>query len=136
MNTALNKTIQNIKTALPIVLGVLMLINFINPIMAVHYKNIFTGNYIIDPLIGVIVGTVSFGIPVISYVAGGEMLKDGVSLLAVIAFILSWSTVNFVMLPLETSNLGKRFALLRNSLNFVTSILIAILTVLTLKYIL
>lgn len=124
---------QNIKTALPIVLGILMLVNFLNPLLVRFYATIFTGSYIIDPFIGAVVGTLSFGIPVVSYVTGGEMLKQGVSLVAVTAFIISWSTVYFVMLPLEISNLGRKFAILRNTMNFAASILIAILTVLTLK---
>jgi hypothetical protein len=133
MKSALVKTLQNIKTALPIVLGILMLVNFLNPLLVRFYATIFTGSYIIDPFIGAVVGTLSFGIPVVSYVTGGEMLKQGVSLVAVTAFIISWSTVYFVMLPLEISNLGRKFAILRNTMNFAASILIAILTVLTLK---
>ena len=133
MKTALNKTFQNIKMSLPIVIGVLMLVNLVNPLIQKYYPQIFTGNYFIDPLLGAIGGTITFGIPVASYVIGGELLKQGVSLLAVTAFILSWSTVYFVMLPLEILYLGKKFAILRNILNFITSIVIAILTVLTLK---
>jgi hypothetical protein len=134
MNIAIKKTMQNIKTALPIVAGILMLINLLNPLLTPYYTRVFTGSYIVDPLIGAIFGTLSFGIPVVSYVTGGQLLKSGVSLIAVTAFILSWSTVYFVMLPLEISNLGKKFAIWRNALNFVTSIIIAILTVLTLKF--
>lgn len=133
MKNALIKTFQNIKMSTPIVIGVLMLVNIINPLIQSYYPKIFTGNYFIDPLLGAIGGTLTFGIPVASYVTGGELLKEGVSLLAVTAFILSWSTVYFVMLPLEISYLGKKFAILRNVLNFITSIIIAILTVLTLK---
>lgn len=84
-------------------------------------------------MLGAIAGTVSFGIPIASYVTGGELLKEGVSLIVVTAFIFSWSTVYFIMLPLEIKFLGKRFALLRSSLNFITAIIIAILTVFTLK---
>lgn len=133
MKTAFAKTIQNVKISLPIIIGVLMLVNIINPLLQNYYTKIFTGNYIIDPLVGSILGSISFGIPIVSYVTGGELLKEGVSLLAVTAFIFSWSTVYIVMLPLEISSLGRKFAILRNSLNFITAIIIAILTVLTLK---
>lgn len=133
MKDALLKTIQIIKTSLPIIIGVLMLISLLNPLFQKYYPKIFTGNYIIDPFIGAVAGSISFGIPIVSYITGGELLKEGISLLAVTAFILSWSSVGIMMLPLEISNLGKRFAILRNVLNFTASILIAILTVLTLK---
>ncbi|HLN19265.1 MAG TPA: hypothetical protein VK255_03805, partial [Patescibacteria group bacterium] len=77
--------------------------------------------------------TISMGIPIAAYVVGGELLKKGVTLLAVTAFILSWSTVYLTLLPLEIATIGRKFALLRNSLNFVTSIIIAILTIMTLN---
>lgn len=133
MKQALGKTLDSIVVSLPIIMGVLMLINFINPFLQKFYPKIFTGNYFLDPLLGAVAGSFSFGMPIISYVTGGELLKQGVSLLAVAAFILSWSTVGVAMLPLEAANLGKRFAILRNSLNFITSIAIAILVILTLK---
>ena len=133
MNTALNKTLRSFKMTAPMIIGVLLLINLLNPLLQRFYPVIFTGNYLLDPLIGAIAGSASFGIPIVSYITGGELLHEGVSLLAVIAFMLSWSTVGLVMLPLEISQLGRKFAILRNSLNFLTSIIIAILTVITLN---
>ena len=114
-------------------IGILLLISVLNPLFQKFYPIIFTGNYLIDPLIGAIAGSISFGIPIVSYVTGGELLKQGVSLLAITAFILSWSSVGIMMLPLEISILGKKFAIARNALNFVSSVIIAILTILTLK---
>jgi len=135
MNIALKKTIGSLQITAPIILGVLLFINLLNPLLQKFYPSIFTGNYLIDPLIGAIAGSASFGIPIISYITGGELLKQGVSLLAVIAFILSWSTVGLVMMPLEITHLGKKFAIWRNSINFFTSIIIAILTAITLNLI-
>lgn len=114
MKVAIKKTNQNIKTSMPIIIGVLLMVNLLNPLLQDYYVKVFTGNYFIDPFIGSLLGSISFGIPIISYVTGGELLKEGVSLLAVIAFILTWSTVGIVMLPLETASLGKKFAILRN----------------------
>lgn len=134
MKIAFKKTVKNIKTALPIVAGVLMLFSLLNPLLEGFYLKIFTGNYLIDPLIGAVAGSFSFGIPIVSYVTGGELLKSGVSLLAVAAFVLTWATVGIAMLPLEISIFGKKFAIVRNSLNFVSSVAIAILTVLTINF--
>ena len=58
----------------------------------------------------------------------------GVSLLAVTAFILTWTTVGVSMLPLEMKFLGKKFALLRNRINFIIAIIISILTILTIHF--
>lgn len=135
MKVALNKTIGNIKAALPIVVGILLLISLLNPLFEKYYAKIFTGNYLLDPFIGAIAGSLSFGVPIASYVTGGELLKGGVSLLAVVAFIFSWTTVGIPMLPLEAVHLGKKFALWRNAINFAGAILVAILTITTLKII-
>ena len=133
MQTAFKKTVQSIKTSFPLIVGILMLISFLNPILEKYYSGIFTGNFFIDPLIGALAGSVSFGIPVVSYVTGGELLREGVSLLAVTAFILAWSTVGTLFLRLEISYISKKFAIWRNFLNFFTSIIIAILTIVTLN---
>ena len=89
----------------------------------------------IDPLFGALGGSFAFGMPITSYILGGEFLNKGVGLLAVTAFIMSWTTVGIFMLPLEINSLGKKFALVRNSINFIFSILIAILTIITLNII-
>ncbi len=133
MNSSLQKTLKNIKTSIPIIIGVLLLVNLANPLFGNIYNKIFTGNYFLDPLIGAISGSISFGIPLTSYIAGGELIKGGVSLLAVTAFILAWTTVGIAMLPLEISFLGKKFALWRNFINFIFAIIIAIMTIATLK---
>jgi hypothetical protein len=129
------KSLKTFKTSIPIMVGVLLIVNLINPLLQDSYADIFTGNYLLDPLIGALAGSISFGIPVTSYVIGGELLSEGVSLVAIAAFMLAWATVGSVMLPLEIKHLGKRFALWRNFISFIFSIAIAILTVLTLNFI-
>jgi len=132
---AWGKTYNNFRIAVPITLGILLLIGLVNPPLKKYYLDIFTGNYFLDPLIGAIAGSASFGIPITSYITGGELLDSGVSLLAVTAFILTWTTVGVVMLPLEIAALGKKFAIARNFTNFLFSIVIAILTVITINLI-
>lgn len=133
MTKALKQTFMVFKTMLPILTGVLLLINLVNPLLQHQYERWFSGNYFTDTVIGALAGSISFGIPITSYIAGGELLDKGVSLLAVTAFIMAWTTVGIVMLPLEASFLGKRFALVRNGVNFCFAILIAICTELLLK---
>lgn len=132
LKEAVFKTAQSFKISLPIMIGILLLINLINLFAKGYYPKLFTGNLILDPLIGSLAGSISFGIPIISYIVGGELLKDGISLIAISAFIMSWSTVGIAMLPLEAKFLGKRFAVVRNITNFIFAIVISILTVFTL----
>lgn len=122
------------KNSLPIMIGVLLLVSLINLFARDYYAELFTGRLILDPLIGALAGSFSFGIPITSYIVGGELLKEGVSLIAVTAFIMTWSTVGLAMLPLEAKFLGKRFAFSRNILNFIFAIVVSILTVVTLSF--
>jgi len=129
------KTGNTLKIAIPMIIGILMLIYILNPLFQKYYPMLFTENYILDPFIGAIAGSIAFGIPVTAYVAGGELLNSGVSLLAVTAFVLTWTTVGLAMLPLEIKFIGKKIAFYRNSLNFILAIIISIFAILTLNII-
>jgi uncharacterized membrane protein YraQ (UPF0718 family) len=133
---ALLKTLNSFKQSLPILMGVLLLIALINTLIPKNiYAKIFTGNTFIDPFIGALMGSVFTGNPITSYIIGGELLKQGVSLFAVVAFILSWVTVGVVQLPMEIQILGKKFAVVRNSISFITAIIISVLAVFALRLI-
>lgn len=98
------------------------------------YGRVFTGNQIFDPLIAASVGSIAGGNPVTSYIIGGELRLQGISMLAITAFIVAWVTVGIVQLAAEALMLGKRFALVRNVVSFFSAIMIAILTVLALGW--
>ena len=129
IKNSINQSLRSFKSALPIMFGMLMLVSLTNVYLHDYYGSIFVGNKFFDLLAGSFAGSVSFGIPITSYIVGGELLNEGVSLLAITAFILSWTTVGIAMLPLEAKFLGWKFALTRNVINFIFSIIIAFLTV-------
>ena len=79
--------------------------------------------------IGGVIGSISIGHPITSYIFGGEMLKQGVSLIAVTAFLVAWITVGIIQLPAESAILGKKFAFLRNFTAFISAIIVGIITV-------
>lgn len=128
LKKSIQQSLNNFKAMLQILIGVLLLVNLANTSFQDIYLKIFTGDYIKDSLIGALAGSISFGIPITSYIIGGELLNQGINLLAITAFIMTWSTVGIAMLPLEASFIGKRFAIVRNSLNFIFAIIISILT--------
>ena len=129
MDKALSKTIKTYKQALPILFGMFFLISLFTPYIEKFYKSMFSGNYFIDPFIGSILGSVSVGMPITAYILGGELIEVGISLLAVTAFILTWTTVGLAFLPMESKYLGKRFAISRNITNYFMAVIISILTV-------
>lgn len=117
--------------ALPILIGVILLISLINVLVPKSaFIYIFRDNYIIDPIIGSALGSILAGNAITSYILGGKLLSQGVSLLAVTAFIVAWVTVGLIQLPAESMLLGKKFAIIRNITAFVFSIIVAILTIL------
>jgi len=127
--TALKKTTTAIGTMLPILISVMLLVSLVNAIVPKSaFSQLFQGNIILDPLLGSAIGSVLAGNPITGYVIGGELLEQGVSLLAVTALVVSWVTVGLIQLPAEIEYLGKKFALMRSVLSFLLSILVAIIT--------
>ena len=128
------KALKSFGVMLPVLLGVILLIGLFKTYITPDIiSSIFKGKLFQDTLLGSLIGSVSAGNPITSYIIGGELLKEGVSLFAVTAFIVAWVTVGVIQLPAEASILGKRFALTRNILSFIFAILVAIATVLTLR---
>ena len=118
----------------PMLLAVIALVGlfktYITPKML---HSLFDGNMIHDTIVGTTAGAVSVGQPFLSYIIGGELLKEGVSLYAVTAFILAWVTLGLVQLPLEFSIFGPRFAIIRNLLSIVFAFILSCISVYTLN---
>ena len=116
--------------ALPILIGIILLIGLFNSFVPKELlARLFQGLPLIDSFIGAFIGSILAGNPITSYILGGELLAQGISLMAVTAFLVSWVTVGIVQLPAEAMLLGKRFAITRNIISFLFSIIAAILTV-------
>ena len=135
LNQSLKKTTSMFLGVLPVILGVLLLTGLLAELLPAEVAAEWFGNNdYLDALIGAVAGSISAGHPLSSYVLGGELLTKGVSMVAVTAFLVSWVTVGSIQLPAEGVMLGWRFALLRNLVSFLFSILIAVLTVATLEW--
>jgi uncharacterized membrane protein YraQ (UPF0718 family) len=93
----------------------------------------FSGDPVADTVIGTVAGGIAVGQPIVSYILGGELLEEGISLYAVTAFVLAWVTLGIVQLPVEAEVLGFRFTVYRNLLALFATLLVSIATVQTLK---
>jgi len=130
LKQAVTKAAKGLFKTLPILVGVVLLVSLANALIPkTVYKAVFRGSPLLDPLIGSTIGSILAGNPLTSYIIGGELLKQGVSLLAVTAFLVAWVTVGLVQLPAESILLGKRFAITRNIVSFIFAIIVAIVTV-------
>ena len=128
------KALKSFGVSVPILLGVVLLLGLFKIYVSSELiSSVFTGELFRDTVLGSVIGSISAGNPITSYIIGGELLKDEVSLFAVTAFIITWVTVGVIQLPIEAGILGRRFALTRNALSFIFSILVALATVVTLR---
>ena len=133
MKKATIKAARGLWQTSPMILGTILLVSLISVLIPKSfYTSVFSKNIFLDSIIGSLIGSISTGSPITSYIFGGEMLKQGVGLLAVTAFLVAWVTVGLIQLPAESAILGKKFALLRNITAFILTIIVAIITVLIL----
>jgi len=127
-------TLKSLYTIAPMLLAVIGLVGLFQSVVTPEMlQSLFRGEILQDTFIATLIGSVSVGQPFLSYIIGGELLKEGISLYAVSAFILAWVTLGVVQLPLEWSLFGTRFTLVRNLLAFVFAIVIAYATVVILE---
>lgn len=128
------KTAKTFLQIIPMIAGVLLLVSLLTTAVPEEaYGALFTGHPLLDPLVGAAVGSVAAGNPVTSYVIGGELLRVGVSLTAVTAFIVAWVSVGVVSLPAEMAVMGQRFALGRTMISFLCAVAMAMLVVFVLS---
>lgn len=129
------RTSLNFLSMAPLIMGIVGLVALFQTLVSPEQlASFFRGNTLIDTLIGTAGGSLPSGNPVISYILGGELLKQGVSMYAVTAFIMAWVTLGFAHLPAEVEVFGKHFVLYRNVLAFVFIMIIAVATTLTVQF--
>lgn len=126
---SVKKSAKGLASSMPAMTGIILLIGLIiNLLSEETIKSVFSGHEFIDGLAGSVVGSVAAGNPITSYIVSGELLKSGISLFAITAFLVAWVTVGIVQLPAEAAMLGKKFAIARNILAFVFSLIVAGIT--------
>ncbi len=128
------RTARQFGKMLPILIGVIFLMGLFKAFVSKQMLlSVFSGNPIWDTVKGASLGSILPGNPINSYIIGGEMLENDVSLFAVTAFMMTWVSVGLVQLPAEMVALGRKFSLARNAISLVASIGAAIMTVLLLN---
>ncbi len=125
---ALSLSARQFAGILPLILGVIGLIGLLNVFVPRHLlRAIFSERNGWNTVLGAALGSVLAGNSINSYIIGGSLLRSGVGLAAVTAFMVAWVSVGLIQLPVEAGTLGRRFAVLRNVLSFLMAIGIAYL---------
>jgi uncharacterized membrane protein YraQ (UPF0718 family) len=131
---ALGVSAWSMLDAIPIVIGMLLLTSLLTVLVPSELLQRLLGRGgFIDAWIAALIGSVAVGSPIAGYVMGGELLRQGASLAAVTALLVSWVTVGVAQLPAEALMFGWRFAVLRNVVSFLLAIAVAHLTVALLR---
>lgn len=131
---SLKKTGKMLLRIFPNILAIVLLSGLIMEFVPMKRLSEFLGGgFFTDGLIGAGIGSISIGNPLVSYVLGGELLDQGVSLMAVTALLVSWVTVGSIQLPAEIQTFGARFALFRNGISFLFALIIAFLVLMTMR---
>ncbi|MEA3456397.1 MAG: permease [Campylobacterota bacterium] len=129
---ALKRSVLSFASMMPMILSIVGLMGLFQALVSKELlASLFTGDPVKDTLIGTVAGGIAVGQALVSYILGGELLEQGISIYAVTAFILAWVTLGIVQLPLEAEVLGLRFTIYRNILAFISTILVSIGTVWT-----
>jgi len=134
-STSLQKTGKMLFRVLPNIFAVVLLSGLIMEFVPLdRLSEYLGGGFFSDGLVGAGIGSISIGNPLVSYVLGGALLEQGISLMAVTALLVSWVTVGSIQLPAEIQTFGARFALLRNGVSFVFALIIAFLVLVTMQF--
>jgi uncharacterized membrane protein YraQ (UPF0718 family) len=129
---ALKQAVLGLLSMLPMIVAIVGLVGLFQTFVTQEMlASLFTGDPVRDTLVGTVAGGIAVGQALISYILGGELLEQGVSMYAVTAFILAWVTLGVVQLPAEAEVLGGRFTLWRNVLAFLSTLLVSVATVWT-----
>lgn len=130
------KTLKGLKIAwsaskrmLPAVLLVIVLIGlflgFVSPSLISSALGNSSG--LLGVAIAAVLGSILFIPAILAFPLGASLMQSGAGIMSVAAFITTLTMVGFIFIPVEVSELGKRFTALRNGLSFVVAIIIAIL---------
>ena len=131
--SAFFKAFKSFGTSLPIILGVILVLGLCRAFVSVQMLSaVFTGELLRDTVIGALIGSIFAGNAVNSYIIGGELVRENISLIAITSFLVAWVTVGIIQFPAEATILGRRFACVRNILGYILAILVSIATVKTL----
>ncbi|MCK4258878.1 MAG: hypothetical protein KAX49_07860 [Halanaerobiales bacterium] len=129
------KTLESIKKAkgmmggmISDIVGVLLLIGLILALIPEEViRSLLGEGKIISSTIGAaIVGTITIIPAFVAFPLVGSLKDSGANIIALTAFLTTLTMVGFITFPLEMKTFGKKFALRRNLISFVSAIFIAL----------
>ncbi|WP_234124369.1 permease [Clostridium hydrogenum] len=130
------KTILSLKRALkmlfnvfPQFLAILLLMGLLLAFVdAQTIQNIIgTKSGIFGMLLASLLGSISLVPVLIAFPIASRLLENGAGIIQITVFICTLTSVGIVTLPLESKYLGKKIAILRNTLFYISAFVIALI---------
>ena len=106
-------------------MGILLLVSLIENLWLINFVFSHLSNNFLSTLLMDIFGSIISGNPINWYILVGFLGNIKAYLLPITTFLISWISVWFIQLPAEIYFFGKKFAISRNLISFILSILIA-----------
>lgn len=123
-NEAVRKGMRQLYSMVPRLIGVVLLLGLFRGLVDEQtLLELLSGSTFPNALWGATLGSILVGNPVNSYVIGENLLGSGAGMAGSVALMMAWVTVGVIHFPLESSALGRRFALARNLSAFAVAIL-------------
>lgn len=126
---ALKMGLMGFVKIIPTVLSIIILIGLLLTFVPRELISKLIGEHSgpLGVMISALLGSVLHIPSIIAFPLSASLIEGGASVAAVAAFITTLTMIGFVTLPIEIKEMGKKFALLRNSFSFVVAIIIAII---------
>ncbi len=122
LKKAMFRALRSITRPLPIILTVVLALSLIECLPLKDISQYIGSGGFVSIFLSAIIGAISAGNAMTSYILGGELVKNGLGIGVATAFIVAWVTVGIVQMPAEGTLLGKRFAIVRNAVSFVLAV--------------
>jgi len=119
---SLKQTLIGLWINLPIVFWILIFVVLLKHYVSIDLLSKIQNNFLSIFLFSIF-GGISAGNPVNSYLIAWEFGNISDNIIVISAFLISWVTVWFVQIPAESYFFWKKFAIFRNILAFMFSLL-------------
>lgn len=110
------------------IVGVLLLIGLVLAVIPPDTirRLLGEGNTLLATIGSALVGTITLIPAFVAFPLVGSLKDSGANLMILTSFLTTLTMVGFVTFPLESKTFGKKFAIKRNVLSFMTAIFIAL----------
>lgn len=126
---ALKKSCKMFFSVLPQFLAILFLMSLLLSVFdsATIQQIIGAESGVLGMAISSLVGAIALVPVLVAFPVAAELLKSGAGIIQIAVFISTLTTVGFVTLPLEAKYLGRKIAILRNSMFFLLAFVVALI---------